>query len=52
MCHAFRAITLTEALICVKFGKDLFSQTIRINIVYWLVTSPYLYATLQKYSVT
>ena len=31
-----RAITLVEALICIKFGKDLFEQTIKINIIVWL----------------
>ncbi|XP_077989838.1 phosphatidylserine synthase 1-like [Glandiceps talaboti] len=36
-CWVFCAITLTEALICVKFGVELFAQTVLTNVILWLV---------------
>ncbi|UYV60293.1 PTDSS1 [Cordylochernes scorpioides] len=36
-CWVFGAITLTEALICIKFGLELFAQTQIKNILLWLL---------------
>lgn len=36
-CWVFGAIMLTEAIICVKFGLNLFAQTQIENIVIWLL---------------
>ena len=36
-CWVFGAIMLTELLICVKFGLELFKQTQIVNIVLWLL---------------
>lgn len=37
-CWVFGAIMLTEALICIKFGLNLFAQTQIRKIVWWLIT--------------
>ncbi|CAG2171434.1 unnamed protein product [Oppiella nova] len=36
-CWVFGAVMLTEALICIKFGLNLFAQTQIQNIIVWLV---------------
>ncbi|XP_028405150.1 phosphatidylserine synthase 1-like [Dendronephthya gigantea] len=36
-CWVFIAITIIELLMCIKFGKDLFAKTEKINIVMWLL---------------
>ncbi|XP_013383200.1 phosphatidylserine synthase 1 isoform X2 [Lingula anatina] len=36
-CWLYCAITLTEAIICLKWGKDLFKQTELMYVFYWLV---------------
>ena len=33
----YRAVTLVEFIICVKFGMDVFSQIIIRNVIIWLV---------------
>ena len=36
-CWVFIAISTVELLICIKFGRELFAKTEKINIVMWLV---------------
>ncbi|XP_052763400.1 phosphatidylserine synthase 1-like isoform X2 [Mya arenaria] len=36
-CWVFCAITLTEAIICVKFGRELFQQTEMMYVLSWLI---------------
>ncbi|XP_033726565.1 phosphatidylserine synthase 1-like [Pecten maximus] len=36
-CWMFCAITLTEAIICLKFGTDLFKQTDVVYVMYWFL---------------
>ncbi|GAB6019486.1 hypothetical protein CHUAL_001064 [Chamberlinius hualienensis] len=36
-CWVFGAITMAEALICIKFGSELFAQTEIVNIIIWLI---------------
>ncbi|CAI9720231.1 phosphatidylserine synthase 1-like isoform X2 [Octopus vulgaris] len=35
-CWVFCAITLTEAIVCVKFGMDLFKKTVMMWLLFWL----------------
>ena len=36
-CWVFGAIMFIEAIICIKFGLDLFAQTQIKNIIYWVL---------------
>lgn len=36
-CWVFGAIMLTEAIICIKFGLELFAQTQIVNILLWVL---------------
>lgn len=37
VCPSFRAIAFLEALVCVKFGQDLFSKTQILYVILWLL---------------
>lgn len=36
-CWVYGAIMCAEALVCIKFGKDIFARTILLNILAWLL---------------
>ena len=33
----FCAIVFTEAVICIKAGKELFAKTVLVNVVLWII---------------
>ena len=45
-CWVFGVITLTESLICIKFGLEIFAHTQIFNIIIWLVIQASLSALL------
>ncbi|XP_048451524.1 phosphatidylserine synthase 1 isoform X2 [Rhincodon typus] len=41
-CWVFGAISFLEALVCIKFGQDLFSKTVGLYVILWLICMAFI----------